>query len=192
MRVVVRTARILGGRAVQAGMAALILCGCATSNPIRYYTLDMAPSGGVETAFSIEIDRLRPSEALARKDILIKKSATQIEYYAGEQWAANVGELVAEKLQAEFGHPVEGRPTVVVRGAILAFEQVDVPDGIAARVKLDLDIHAEDDRAYDKPILKKAYEATVPAEQASPAGVAEALSRALEQVAVDVVKDLAR
>ncbi len=192
MRFVITATRIVRARSLYLGLFALVCVGCATSSPVRYYTLDMAPSGGVETAFNIEIDRLRPSEALARKDILIKKSATQIEYYAGEQWAANVGELVAEKLQAEFGHPVEGRPTVIVRGAIQAFEQVDLPDGIAARVKLDLDIYAEDDRAYDKPMLKKAYEVTVPAKPASPDGVAAALSRALEQIAADVVKDLSR
>lgn len=165
-------------------------CGCATGPAPRYYTLDMQPSGSAKPACNIEIDRLRPAEALARNDIMIKKTATEIEYYAAHRWAAGPGELVREKLQTEFGRYPEAGRTVVVSGDILGFEQADVAGGAEARIKLDLEFRFEDAARNGPPILRKTYEATRAAERKTPEAVVEALSHALEDVAAAIVADV--
>jgi len=164
-------------------------CGCATGPAPRYYTLDMQPTGSARPACNIEIARLRSSEALARNDIMIKKTATEIEYYAAHRWAADPGELVREKLQTEFGRNPEAEKTIVVSGDLLGFEQADVGGGAEARVKLDLEFRSEDAARNGPPILRKTYEATKAAERKTPEAVVEALSRALEDVAAAIVAD---
>ena len=116
----------------------LLLCctGCLSTPEARYYTLDMQSSGKVTTTmFNLEVERIQVTEALARTDILIKKSATEIEYYALDRWAARLDELLAEKLQAEFGPTEAKRDTYLVRGKLLACEQVDYARGCCGACK---------------------------------------------------------
>ena len=134
---------------------------CVSSPAPKFYTLDMTPSGQAAPAYNIDVDRLRPSDALARNDLMIKKSDTEIEYYATDRWAGSLGELVAEKLEAEFGANVEGRETVLVSGTILGFEQVDGPGGATAHIKLDVALRREDMGRYVAPLLKKVYETNI-------------------------------
>lgn len=163
--------------------------GCAHTPEPRYYTLNMTPSGTVHPDCNIEVDRLRPHDALTRTDILVKKSSTQIEYYALDRWAASLSELVPEKLQAEFGDPDPQRKTIVVSGTILAFEQVDRSDGADAHIKLELDLRNAGASRYDTPLLRKQYEATLSAGAAEPASVVEALSKGLEEIAAEIAAD---
>ncbi len=166
-----------------------VAAGCASVPEIRYFTLDMSPSGEVEPAVNVAVERLRTAEALARKDILIKKSPTEIEYYAQDQWAATLTEIVTEKLSAEFAPPKEGRPSISITGTILGFEQVDVPSGAEARVKLDL---AFQKNHRSDPLLEKVYEVSLPAEAKKASAVVLALSACLEQLAVQIVADAAQ
>jgi len=112
--------------------------GCTSTPAPRYYTLDMTPSTQRELPCNIMVDRLRPAESLVRSDILIHKTPTQVEYYALDRWAASLGELVAHKLNAEFGPIDEQRETIFLTGEILAFEQVDVPGGAQAHINIEV------------------------------------------------------
>lgn len=110
----------------------IAVAGCASGPATRYYTLDMKSSGGAKPAVNVSVDIFRVAEALARRNILIMKKPTQIEYYAVDEWAAGLEEIVAEKLNAEFGPRQDGRKTIVLSGAIHAFGQVDTPGGVEA------------------------------------------------------------
>jgi len=171
------------------GCVVLLVAGCASAPDPRYYTLDMRPSGAVQAEKNIRIDRLREAEPLARKDILIQRSPTEIEYYAVDQWAAALGELVSQKLEAELGPPEEGRATVVGTGTILDFGQVDVAGGAEASARLRIELRREDMGRYDEPLLTKTYAARLPAETPTPGAVVEALSRCLEKVAAEMASD---
>ena len=166
-----------------------LLAGCASTTPSRYYTLDMTASGAAASAVNLYVDRIRAAEALTRKTILIKKSPTEIEYYALDEWAASVNELVTEKLVAEFGPKQDGRKSIGLSGTILAFEQIDLPDGVEAHVKLALTFRAEGTARYEEPLLEKNYEARMPAAESSAPAVVRALSACLEQIAADVAAD---
>jgi len=168
---------------------AVFLAGCVSPPAARYYTLDMRPSGTVKAPVNIEVDQLRESEAIGRKDILIKKSPTQIEYYARDQWAAALSEIVAQKLESEFGRAADNGKTIVITGTILDFEQVDTPDGAEAHVRLDLEFRRQDMSRYDPPLLKKIYQRILPADTRAPGEVVRALSRCLEKIAEEIASD---
>ncbi len=176
--------------AVIAAMAcAAFAAACKTTPPSKYYTLDMTPSGTAVPDYGIEVQRIRSAEPLARRDILVKTSPTEIEYYALDQWSADPGLLVAEKLQAEFGHRTDAEKQVRLTGQLLAFEQQDTPGGPAARVKLNLEFRTADRDLYDDPLLKKTYEIELPAASPGPGGVVRALSQAIERIAAEIVAD---
>lgn len=178
------------GVVVSAWAVVALAAGCATAPEPRYYTLDMHPSGGVSAAFDVQIDRLRESEPVARKNIMIQRSATEIEYYALDQWAASPGELVAQKLDAEFGEPRADADALSVTGTILDFGQVDTSGGADALVRLKLEFRKSGDSRYDAALFEKTYEARVASEAAKPSAVVVALSRCLEQIASAMAEDL--
>lgn len=185
--------RRIDRRCIQAFVLAFAIAvtafGCAGAPEPRFYTLDMTASGKASPSCNIEVERLRPHDALTRVDILVKKSSTQIEYYALDRWAASLSELVPEKLRSELGTRVAERPTLVVSGEILAFEQVDRANGADAHIKLDLTFREEGESRYSTPLFRKEYEEYIPAESAHPASVVQALSSGLETIAAAIADD---
>ncbi len=168
------------------------VAGCVSVSEPNYYTLDMRSSGRIETPFVLESVRIRPGEAVSRREIMIRTSPTEIEYYATQLWAADLGEQLSEKLKAEFGPAQAPALAVTIDGDLLAFEQVDTKDGAEARVKLDLRVSLDPGGDGERRSFSKIYETVVAAEaQAAPA-VVEALSRGLESIAAELAEDLAR
>lgn len=171
----------------------VLAAGCASVPETNYFTLDMTPSRPApELTTNVIVDRLRPSEALARPGIMIMKTPTQIEYYAADHWAANLGELVTQKLQAEFPATDPARPTVVVSGSILEFSQIDMPAGAEVSIRLELSMRPEGTSMYREPLLRKTYEHRASAPGMTAAAVVEALSQGLENVAAQLAADIAR
>jgi len=168
----------------------IVHCGCASAPKINYYTLAMEPSGRVQTEHNLVVERFRTTEALGRNQILIYKSPTEIEYYAADQWAGGVGELVQQKLSEEFGPYVEGRNNLIVSGTVLAFEQVDQPGGTAARIKLQVVVRDADGKRYQKPMMEKTYGITRDARGPKPSAVVQTLSKCVEEIAIEIAGDL--
>ena len=170
--------------------ALLLVVGCAHVETPRFYTLDMSASGKAASAYDIRIDRIRPFEPLMRSNILIKTSPTEIEYYALDQWAANLGELVAQKLAAEFAGDPAGRPVLMLTGTVLAFEQVECSEGCKAMARLEIAVREETAGRHDAPLLSKTYEAVRPAGNEGVPGLVRGLSACLEDIAAQIVRDL--
>lgn len=168
-----------------------LAAGCATSGSPSLYTLDMSPSEAAGSPVNIAVGRLRVAEALQNKRILIKKSPTEVEYYAAAQWAASLDELLMEKLSVEFGPQDPARDTFIVSGTLLAFEQVDAPAGGEAHVRLAVEIRREGTSHYSKPALAKTYDVRKSVASPNPGSVVESLSDCLEEVARAIVADVA-
>ena len=144
-----------------------MLCGCASAPKIDYYTLGMESSGRSDPAVNVSVERFRTTEALSRSQIMVLASPTRVEYYATDHWAGSIGELVQQKLAAEFGAPVVGKRTVIVSGMVLACEQVDGASGVEARVRLDVTVRDAELPRYQPPLLEKSYSAVRPVATAS-------------------------
>lgn len=175
-------------RPVCIAAAVVALAGCLSVAEGSYYTLDMRDSENVETAFQVEVGRFATSDALSRPELLIQATPTRIEYYAVDQWASDLAEMVQEKLQVEFG-PAE-MPTYRIEGDIVAFEQVDVENGADAHVRMRVRGYDAAQRRSSDPVLRKTYDEVVPAAEPTPEEVVAALSHALERIAVQIANDL--
>lgn len=181
--------RLMGagqGCAVLLVLAAL--AGCATAPPRNYYTLDMTPANG-QSALNLVVDRIRTSEALSKREIMIKKSPTEVEYYATDLWAASLDELVTQKLQAEFGTLEPSRPVLRLVGTVLAFEQIEEKGHAETIARILLQFRAEKDSLHAPPRLERVYEVRSPLPESNAGAAVEALSRALEQIAREVILD---
>ena len=166
------------------------LCGCASAPEIDYYTLGMESSGRVEQAVNLSVERLRTTEALGRSQIMVLASPTKVEFYATDHWAGSVGELVQQKLAAEFGPPVDGRRTLIISGKVLACEQVDRSGGAEARVRLEIVVRDAGTPRYQPPLLEKAYASRRPVAGSNPGSVVEELSRCVEEIAAEIAADV--
>jgi len=177
--------------------ALALLQGCATAPPQQYYTLDMRPSGTISTPLVISVGMINVAEQLAMKDILIRKSPTEIEHYAVGQWIAGLDELMREKLEAELGVPVGAKRTLALTADLFAFEQVDLPGdaqsaGAEAHIKIEIQLRETNKSRYTAPLLQKIYDVHVPVADASVNGLVVALSRAVEQLAAQIAADAAK
>jgi len=170
--------------------ALCVLCACASAPKIDYYTLGMEPSGRVDAAANLSVERLSTTQALGRSQIMVLASPTQIDYYATDHWAGSVGELVQQKLEAEFGPSVDGRRTLVVSGKVLACEQVDGPGGVSAQVKLEIVVRDAGVARYQSPVLEKSYSSSRSVSGSNPGSVVEELSRCVEEIAAEIAADV--
>ena len=178
----------------RSGIVLIILtaAGCVSVPEVNYYTLDLRSSGRISGAFVIDSVRIRVGEAVSRREIMIRTSPTQVEYYATQVWAAGLDEQISEKLKAEFGaRPVPDSIRIDIVGELLAFEQVDTPEGADAHVKIDLTITRSIANSEEKIEFSKVYETTVAADAQTAPAVVEALSHATELIASEIAEDLA-
>ena len=171
-------------------IALCVLCACASAPKIDYYTLGMESSDRVDLAVNVSVERMRTTEALGRSQIMVHASPTRIDYYATDHWAGSVGELVQQKMAAEFGQPIEGRKTLIVSGKVLACEQVDGATGAEARVRLDIVVRDAEVPRYQQPLLEKSYSSNRSVSASNPGSVVSELSRCVEDIAVEIAKDI--
>jgi ABC-type uncharacterized transport system auxiliary subunit len=165
------------------------VCACASAPKIDYYTLGMEPSGRTEPTVNLSVERFRSTEALGRSQIMVLASPTRIEYYATDHWSGSIGEMVQQKLAAEFGEAVDGRKTLVVSGKVLACEQVDGPEGAEARVRVEIAVRDAEVPRYQPPLLEKSYSSSRPVAGTNPGAVVEELSRCVEDIATEIAAD---
>jgi ABC-type uncharacterized transport system auxiliary subunit len=172
------------------GMAGLafVLAGCVTVPQTQWHTLDMQPSGAIQLDARVVFPRpLEASSALQRSSILIQTGPTEMEYYATREWVAPVAELVTRKLAVEFGTQGLLNGDVQVSGTVLAFEQVDVPEGAEAHVQIAL-VATQGPRGG--LYIEKVYDVREPSASTGVSDVARALSRAVERVAAELADDI--
>lgn len=168
-----------------------LLAACASVPAFRYYTLDMAPRANLDAPIVLDSVRISVNEALARPEILVRTSPTKVEYYALDRWAGGLQEQLDEKLKSEFSSRANNPYVVRISGVLMAFEQVDTPGGVEARVKLDARFEISggglpgDDLTFSRLYLK-----TEPAASATPDAVVEALSHAVEAIALEMANDI--
>lgn len=165
--------------------------GCVSTPKNRFYTLDMTPSGKIQTAPALQIELIRPIEMLNRREILVRKSPTEIEYYAGACWASAINELVSQKLKAEWGEGTKADHAIVVWGTLLECGQVEESMGSKAHLRLQLMFRPKGTSRYDTPLFEKVYDVTKPVSRATPDQVAVALTRCLEEMARQITDDVA-
>jgi hypothetical protein len=95
---------------------------------------------------------------------------------------------LSEKLATEFANAPADSPALWIEATLLAFEQVDTAGGAEARVKIEIRAGVLNDGRRDTG-LQKIYERSAAVSAASPAAVADALSRVVETIAAEIAEE---
>ena len=175
-------------RAVVASV--LVLASCASAPKLSYYTIDMSPSGSARSDANLAVQRFTVTERLDRSQIVIQASPVRVEYYATARWAAGLGGMVQQKLAAELGPSTGAARVLTVSGRVTGFEQVDTGSGSQALVRLDVVVRARGGERGDNPLIEKTYEASRALDGDGVDALVRALSRATEDVAVQIADDV--
>jgi hypothetical protein len=175
--------------------------GCVSLPKPLYFTMDMTTPPGQGTGSTVlqdrlvEIDAIRVTDKLVRRDILIRLGATELEYYHDALWVSRLSDIVAEKLRAEFATtPGEHRanlPVLSLYGTLLACEQVDQTDGATyAHLKLHVTLRPAGSSRFAAPV-DKTYEFYEPVDPNGPfpAVVVSTLSEGLAILAGQIAAD---
>ncbi|MCP4643825.1 MAG: hypothetical protein GY851_25505 [bacterium] len=181
-------------RSLFAATVIAMAAGCARTPVPAYYTLDMseASTPAAPLKWRANIERVHMTQALARPEILIKKSPTEVEYYALARWVGDLDALVTEKLELEWSNSAPDARPLELAVHLLAFEQLDTAEGAVAHAKLRVAFYPDGMGLGDQPAAVRSYEARIAASAPAPGPVVEALSEALDQVAAQIAADFAR
>ncbi|HXE76155.1 MAG TPA: ABC-type transport auxiliary lipoprotein family protein [Candidatus Xenobia bacterium] len=145
-------------RAVCVLLAAGVLAACGGAPKAQYYTLSSAPSGSGSsgsTSAAVGVAAPRASHMLRQDRVVYFTAENELNYYANHRWADTPPRLVQTQIMKQlntsglFGNVVAYRAQkgldYVLRGRLLAMEEVDTATDIKARFGLELELVREED-----------------------------------------------
>jgi len=177
--------RRLGLMIAVAGFLAM-LSGCGAARPMRFYTLEKPPVGTqAATPYPVElmVGRLRATRLLHDDRIVYAISPVEMGVYNGHRWAepppGMIETMLIQQLRATGQYKsVErlsgaARGEYVVRGRLIALEELDQPSGIVARFAIELYLFQlktgtvvwSQTYEHDEPVAKKTVNDVVEALQ---------------------------
>jgi ABC-type uncharacterized transport system auxiliary subunit len=178
---------------------ALILCGCASSKPIRYYTIQTPaapPLSSDAQSVSLLVASISGSEIFRGSPIAYRVGANEIGTYQYSRWAEPPVEMVQRSLirtlkstgnymsVASLGSSSDGQ--FVVRGRLYDFEEVDGAS-ITALVSMEFELF---DRKSGKVLWSHFYSQSEPVQGKEISAVVTALDanldRGLKETAVEL------
>ena len=184
-------------------VAAVGLSACGGSAPeIKHYRLDVATQRVQAEAGDKPVLGIEPFTADAAYDepqIAYRDTPYQLNYYYYHRWAATPGLLVTDALRrgyestGEFKSVTSGlttRSDVVLSGHIAAIEEVDVSEDKWIG-RLVLELRLRDARTGDL-LWSQVFEEQEALEERTPAGLAEAMSKALTRIVETTADKIAK
>ncbi|MFZ0302549.1 MAG: ABC-type transport auxiliary lipoprotein family protein [Terracidiphilus sp.] len=169
---------------------ALILCGCGSSKPIHYYTIQssMAPTHSTGApSVSLLIARVSGAEYLRGTPIAYRVGANEIGMYEFSRWVEPPVEMVQIRLihllkstgnymsVESLGSSSEGQ--YLVRGRLYDFEEVDGAS-ITGLVSMEFELY---DRKSGKVVWSHSYSESEPVESKEMSAVVSALNANLDR-----------
>jgi ABC-type uncharacterized transport system auxiliary subunit len=186
------------------GMLALLLMGGCLGRgnltPIRYYSVDSLPINVTPAARSWSVTLgVRPFTAATRyRDrMLYRLSAVEVGFYQYERWVEPPEEMVTRVLSTALGASGLFRqvvaadiiqlPAWILSGELIRFDEVREAGGRRAECW----VHVEVQQAHDERLLwADVLKATEPLTAETPEAFAQAMSRAVQQVAISLISKL--
>lgn len=147
-------------KAVLVVVAAGVLLACGGAPKSQFYTLSTSPAASGSSGSSssqVGVAAPRASHMLRQDRVVYFTAENELNYYANHRWADTPPRLVQTQLMRQlnasglFGNVVAYRAQkgldYVLRGRLLAMEEVDTATEIKARFGLELElVRQEDDR----------------------------------------------
>ncbi|GEM_PF-1232652 len=117
----------------------LILSGCISAPALHYYTLEntIKPIEN-EMPLCLQVSSIRLTEALKRKEIMVRKNSVQIDYYSVHLWASSLEELITNRINQTFlcHQSPKNAPDYYLHIDVLNFEEIETPNLPIASIKL--------------------------------------------------------
>lgn len=184
-------------------LALLLVGGClgrGDFTPIRYYSVDSLPVNVAPAARSWPVPLgMRPFTAATRyRDrILYRISAVEVGFYQYDRWVEPPEEMVMRVMTTALGASglfrqvvavdVVQLPAWILSGELIRFDEVRDTGGRRAECWLRVEVHqAHDERLLWADVLR----ATEPLAAETPEALAQAMNRAVQQVAASLIARL--
>jgi len=181
---------------ILATVGILVGLGCASPPKVHYYTL-----GGVSVTLPGEVDSTKPlirverlavAEPYAGRRIVYRPAANEVAFWDFRQWAEPPGRMITARVAAHLAQSglfrdVDSFPyswekaDLVLRGAVLAFEEVDRGDEWYGRVKLFLELV---EPKAGRAVWSSKIEAEKKARKRNPEALVDVLAEALDEAIV--------
>jgi ABC-type uncharacterized transport system auxiliary subunit len=169
------------------------LAACGGSSPqVRYYELaEQAPAKPQSGDKVLVVEALNSDTAYDDERIVYRNGPYRLDYYNYHRWSSSPGALVGSFLEKALGRTGEFKAVVrdqtadasiVLGGHITAIEEVDTDKGHwQGRIALELTLS---DPKTGAIVWSQPYEESEPLAKQNPEGLAQAISIALERIAV--------
>ena len=188
-------------------LAALIVAclgGCGKpSMLVNQYILEYpAPVTGGKTKIpaAVKVEPFSVAQAVNTNAMVYQPQPFQTQVYNYSRWRANPGYLATDFLirdlresglfKAVFGADSTGEYRFKLEGGVVEFQEVDAPDGWKASLVLTvtlLDIQQEE--LPQRVVFQRNYRVQEPMPEKTPQGLAQGMSRAMEQVSARIIND---
>ena len=190
-----------------APLAALLvafLSGCGKPPVlVNQYILEYpAPvtGGKAKIPAAVKVEPFSVAQAVNTNAMVYQPQPFQSQVYNYSRWRANPGYLVTDflirdlresgRFKAVFGTDSTGEFRFKLEGGVVEFQEVDAPDGWKASLALTvtlLDIHQE--QLPQRVVFQRNYRVQEPLPEKTPQGLAQGMSRAMEQVSARIIND---
>jgi ABC-type uncharacterized transport system auxiliary subunit len=183
--------------------ALLAACGCASVPKTHFYTLaNVAPSvtAGADSAGPlIRIERLAVAEPYAGRRIVYRPKPMEVAFWELRRWAEPPDKMITAAVAARLAasgmfRGVDTFPyswdeaDLILRGAVLAFEEVDRGDEWYGHVKLFFELI---DAGSRRTLWSSKMEAEKKAAARTPDALVEALTAALDEILTQAEAEMA-
>jgi len=186
-------------------VAALFFSGCGKPPAmINRYVLEYPPPVLAKLPpldTGLEVKLFAVDQTINRTEMVYMETPFRANTYWYNRWRANPGYLVTDYLirdlrdsklfTAIFSYAISGPARFELEGDVVDFQEVDTPGFWHAALTLNVILLDTDkDNITQKVMFQRHYEAREPMLTKSPQGLAEAMSRAMQQLSRRIIDDV--
>lgn len=196
--------RLLGTAAtIVPTIAILIMLGCGSVPKVRYYTLgdvaSAARAGGDTTRPLLRVERLSVAQPYDGRRIVYRPAPNEVAFWDFRQWAGPPSKMITSRVaelldRSGLFEDIDTFPyswkdaDLVLKGAVLAFEEVDRENEWYGRIKLFLELRS---RETGRTLWSSKIEVEKKASGRNPEALVLALSEALDEAVARVERGMA-
>jgi len=186
--------------------ALLVACLSGCGKPpmlVNQYILEYpAPvtGGKVKIPAAVKVELFSVAQTFNSNAMVYQPRPFQSQSYNYSRWRANPGYLVTDYLirdlresglfKAVFGPDSSGEHRFKLEGGVAEFQEVDAADGWKASLALTVTLlDTTQEEVPQRVVFQKNYRVLEPLPEKTPQGLAQGMSRAMEQVSARIIND---
>jgi uncharacterized lipoprotein YmbA len=185
-------------------LSALLLWGCGSPPVLVHKYMLEYPSPAVRTAAplpdAVKVEKFSVAQAYNTTAMVYKNNPYARDTYNYSRWQVNPGYLAADFLlrdlrnarlfQAVLPPDSPSKSRFILEGGVEEMQELDQADSWKAALALNITLlDTQQEEITRRVILQKTYRTEEPLAEKTPAGLAQAMSRAMEQLSVRIITD---